>query len=327
MHLNVIQKLEKVENVFLTEHRRPKEHVAYNIKPLTTRTQPKIAVVIQGPIIIVDNFTLETILLYKKNFKNTILIVSTWIGEDEPTLLKLKSLGIEIILNEKPLISGHSHINYQIKSSITGIKRAKELGAKYVMKTRADQRIYGLNTIEYFLNLIASFPLRNVSLQKERLIIPSINTFLFRLYGITDMMMFGNTDDMILYWNAEPDNRVINDQGVIYTGKSFAEISVCEVYLSTQFLKKTGRNLKWTIEDSWSVYAESFCCVDYNSIDLFWPKYLPHTEFRNRYYSHNNTHQLLTFNDWFSIYNKTYHYPNEKILTFNEGDYFDEPDN
>src|SRR6185503_18530873 len=122
---------------------------------------------------------------------------------------KIRNEGAMVVLSDKPEYAGYSNINNQIKSSIAGIFKAKELGVKYVMKTRTDQRIYGLNVVDYFINLIRIFPLKNINVQKERLIVPSLNTYLFRIYGISDMTMFGDIDDMILYWNADYDDRKI----------------------------------------------------------------------------------------------------------------------
>ncbi|MES2278859.1 MAG: WavE lipopolysaccharide synthesis family protein [Bacteroidota bacterium] len=323
IHLKVIEKLELKDNTFITEHARPKYSKSFGIQPQLSGYNEKIALVLQGPLVKDDNFTLETVLFYKANFKDAVIIVSTWSDEDANLINKIEATGAVILLNQKPAFAGISHINYQITSSINGILKARELGAQYVMKTRTDQRIYGLNVIGYFLNLIKLYPLKNLQVQKQRLIIPNINTFLFRIYGISDMLMFGNIDDMILYWNADHDQRLLKSEETLGLNiKEFSELRACEIYLSTEFLKKTGKKLHWTIEDSWHVFANNFCIVDYHSIDLFWPKYAPHQEFRNRYYNSNNTHQLITFGDWLSLYNSLYTPPNDKILNYHEGEDF-----
>jgi hypothetical protein len=323
IHLSIIKKIEKKEDVFMTEHKRPKFSCDFRIQPQKSIAKSLTAIVLQGPVLKEHDFTYETVLFYAGNFKDSIIVVSTWVDEDESVLNRLKEAGAVIVLNQKPEAAGISNINYQITTSINGILKAKELGAEYVMKTRTDQRIYGLNVIDYFLNLIQLYPLKNINVQKERLIVPNINTFLYRLYGISDMLMFGNIEDMILYWNADYDKRIIIKENTYgFDIKSFGELRVCEIYLCTEFIKKTGKEIGWNFHSSWDVFANNFCIVDYHSIDLYWPKYFPHNEIRNRYYSANNTHQLLTFSDWVSLYQSFYRLPSDRILTYREGESF-----
>jgi len=325
IHLAVVKKIENNEGVFLTEHKRPKYSRDFRIQPQKTRPHPKTAIVLQGPILKENDFTYETVLFYANNFKDSIIIVSTWHDENSVVLNKIKAAGAILVLNQPPSMPGISNINYQIVSSINGILKAKEAGAEYVMKTRTDQRVYGLNVVGYFLNLIRLYPLKNVSAQKERLIVPNINTFLYRLYGISDMLMFGNIEDMILYWNADLDERVINtDDTYGFNIKSFGELRACEIYLCTEFIKKTGKEIRWDFQSSWDVFANNFCIVDYHSVDLYWPKYSPHAEIRNRYYSANNTHQMLTFSDWISLYSSCYKLPAQGVLTYREGESFND---
>lgn len=322
LHLNIIKQLENKESVFITEHKRPKDSGAFNIKPQSSNSKSLTAIVLQGPILTTDDFTYQTLLFYAKNFKDSILIVSTWSDEDSALINKLKTTGAIVIQSDKPSIAGNANINYQIVTSINGILKAKEMGAAYVMKTRTDQRIYGLNVTGYFLNLIELYPLKNITVQKSRLIVPNINTFLYRMYGVTDMLMFGDIDDMILYWDADIDERIIPESNYVYTVKEFANLRVSEIYLCTEFLKKTDKIIQWNLKDSWTVFAENFCVIDYQSIDLYWPKYSPHTEFRDRYYFANNTHQLITFNDWLSLYLNRYHMPSDDFLNYKVGENF-----
>jgi hypothetical protein len=322
LHTHVVEQIENDEAVFITEHKRPKNSADFNIKSQLSSRDESVAIVLQGPILTTDDFTYQTLLLYAKNFKNAILIVSTWADEDEETIKKIQSTGAIVIQNGKPAIAGNAHINYQITSANSGILKARELGAAYVMKTRTDQRVYGLNVTDHFLNLMETYPLKNTSVQKQRLIVPNINTFLYRMYGITDMLMFGDIQDMILYWSAEHDNRIIPDEKDVHTVKEFANLRVSEIYLCTEFLKKTGKKIEWTIADSWQVFASNFCIVDYQSIDLYWPKYLPHTEYRNRYYTANNTHQLIAFTDWLSLYHNNYLTPPDTYLQYKVGESF-----
>ncbi len=316
----LLDKVERSKKIFYTEHKRPQRSIDFNVASQALKQNIKTAIVLQGPLMLENDFTLETVRIYKKNFKGSEIIVSTWATEDRSVIEKMQQENITVVLSEKPAYAGISNINYQIVSTINGIMKAKESGAQYVIKSRTDQRIYAVNVMNFFLNLQKTFPLKNNSIQKERLIIPNINTFLYRMYGVSDMTMFGNIDDMILYWNADHDTRVPSyDPTKKVTVDDFAHYRACEIYLCTEFMKKIGKEPKWTIEDSWKTFAAIFCVIDHSSIDIFWPKYTRHVEFRNLYYASSHTHQLLKFSDWLSFYNDSYQVPDEGILEYGEG--------
>ena len=72
----------------------------------------------------------------------------------------------------------------------------------------------------------------------------------------------------------------------------------------TEFLKKIGRFVRWTLEDSLAAYAEHFCIIDKDDIDLFWPKYEAHKEHRMLAYDAVRNTQELTFRDWLLLYRR-----------------------
>lgn len=286
---------------FITSHLRPKKASRINIWQDELKNELKCAVIIQGPIYKKDNFTLETVRLYKKTFSLADIIVSTWDTEDKSYIEKIKAEKVKIILNEEPKIPGPSHINYQIKSSSAGVALAKELGAEYVLKTRTDQRIYGINVLEYFCNLLKNFPLKGGYKQKERIIGISMNTFKYRLYDLSDMVIFGKLEDMELFWSAMPDIRSYAPKQDITQGE-FSRMRICEMYLTTEFLKNIGRELKWTLKDSWQAMADHFIVVDQTSIDLYWHKYNKHKEFRYLKYGAILNNREMSFLEWFNLY-------------------------
>ena len=71
---------------------------------INIRVDNKFAIIIQGPIENEDEFTLETVKIYKKIFPNTKIILSTWNTEKQSIIDKFKRENIEIILNEIPKI-------------------------------------------------------------------------------------------------------------------------------------------------------------------------------------------------------------------------------
>jgi hypothetical protein len=316
---NLIKATQKLTGTFITYHQRPNQSDSILTSSQSRRPFPKLAIVIQGPIITRNAFTFETIKLYKKHFPTAFIILSTWSDEKQNEVSLIESLGAYVLLNNKPEYYGVSNINLQITSSKAGVIKAKELGAEYVLKTRTDQRIYSPNIEEYLYNILKVFPL-NVfgTKQNKRIVGISMNTFKFRMYGLSDMFTYGHIHDMILFWDVELDNRKYSKKELAeatVSMRKFAQSRVCEVYLTTQFLIKIGRNLEWTLEDSWRVFADHFCIIDKESLDLFWGKY-GLSEFRwKKYEKQINVFDEMNFMDWLNLFcNKTDLFANEEIL-------------
>ena len=206
---------------------------------------------------------------------------------------------------------GYSNINLQIESTKNGILRANELGAKYCLRTRTDQRIYRHDFIQFFISLLHLFPINNHKRIRGRLISISLNTFKYRLYGITDMFTFGFIEDMLLFWDIEHDNRDLDE---INSGTSVLDWSrarICEVFLVTQYLERIGHTPLYTIKDSWEVFSNYFCIIDKSSIDLLWFKYNRWNENRRYVNSYRKLDEELAFSDWINLVNNNSIYKEE----------------
>ena len=300
----LIEVAEENKKVFATYHSRPMNSSSVGTQSDKVADQKQLAIVIQGPITRENDFTLETVKIYKKHFSDAFIILSTW--EDElPVIIKqFEELGVSVLLNKKPDYAGISNINFQIVSSRNGIRKAREFGAEYVLKTRTDQRIYAPNVADYLYNITEVFPVREGYSQKKRIVGMSLNTFKYRMYGLSDMLIYGHIDDMILYWDVSLDQRVFNAEEIEESGSSlrkFAMWRICEVYLATEFLIKAGRKLGWSIEDSWEAFADHFCIIDKEQLDIFWMK--PYRlEYRWLSYTGMVKFQEITFREWLNIY-------------------------
>lgn len=312
----ITQLIEKQSKVFFTWHERPQQ--AEEIVFKNSKTYPDVAIVMQGPLLQDNDFTYQTIKLYKTLFKDALIILSTWEDENAAYLEKIGSLSIVIIRNKKPEYAGYSNINFQIKTSAAGLKEAKKQGVNYAFKTRTDQRIYDYGSFDLFLNLMKVFPLNSSKIQQKRLIVPSLNTFKYRMYGVTDMMMFGGIDDMLLYWNTDFDTRPVDTRTEVSL-LEYAKMSVCEIYLCTEFLNKLGEEVKWTFEDSWKKYVDHFCIIDHSMINIYWHKYGRQQEYRHKHY-HEHSLQFYSFSDWLNMFYGKAELPDEKILNSRFGD-------
>jgi WavE lipopolysaccharide synthesis len=303
----LVLKVGELNKTFITYHSRPKYAADLDAVGGSSVNNVKLAIVIQGALLLKNDFTLETVKLYKQSFPNAILIVSTWLGEDNDTVKQLRELDCIVIENNKPDYYGLFNINLQIVSSSNGIKRAKELGVEYVIKTRTDQRFYASNIAGFLYNLTELFPVNGECCQKKRIVGVSLNTFKYRMYGLSDMFTYGYIDDMLLYWDSQLDDRKLTDVDFQpnYSLRMFAKWRFAEVYLVTEFLQKIGRKQLWTLKDSWRVFTDHFIIIDQAQLDLFWPKY-NRCEFRWRSYSHmglkGKFKEEMMFKDWFNIY-------------------------
>ncbi len=287
---------------------------------------PTTAIVMQGPIIYRENFTLETIKLYKKTFPDCLLIVSTWENENHEYLEKIRKCGAVVLENTfppKPI--GEYTINLQIVSTLAGILEVKRKKVEYILKTRTDQRLYGCNLTELFTNLLEYFPVAKGYKQKKRLLVHSFYTFKYRLYSVTDMNIFGTTEDILEYYSVPLDKRSANDKRVYSKLTNIFKIStyrIGEMYLATEYLQRIGRKLKWNLKDSWEVYRDHFIVVDQSIFDIYWFKYSVFQEFRHRNYATTSNKDELCFSDWFNLYSN---FSNKIIPEKTQKHGFDEP--
>lgn len=234
------------------------------------------AILIQGPIITQNNFTVETLKLYRHIYPNVTLVFSTWensISENNKKVFE--ALNVHLLENKLPSNRGVVNINLQIKSTSTGIRFLKSNGVNYVLKVRSDQRAYNnIDFLTYMRCLQLMYPqkMHNCPLS-ERLVICSLNTFKDRLYGISDMLMFGSIDDMALYWDIPFDSVYPGGPIIFPNPKFYMKNFLGEGYLVNNFFKKVEFSPKWEYEDSDDFITDYFIIVDKEQLDLFWLKY------------------------------------------------------
>jgi len=200
---------ERLAGSRLTYHARPARAADVALASEPCPGAPLLAIVLQGPIAHEADFTLETMRLYAKTFPGGLRILSTWRKEKGPALDRFRQEGVEVVTSDPPATPGQQHFNYQLVSARAGIEHAAARGAGHVIKSRTDQRMYATNIHAMLLNLLRAFPLADSGVQRERIVGASLNTFLYRLYGMTDMLTFGHVDDMLLYWGAALTDRSV----------------------------------------------------------------------------------------------------------------------
>jgi len=287
---------------YLTFHLRPKKSENFYLKS-TAKTEEKFAIIIQGPIKDKFFFLKNTIEIYKKIFPNSSIIISTWENENINLINTLKKENIFILFNKEPAKS-LSNIDHQIYSTNSALKFAKEIGAKYSIKTRADIRINKNNLETFLLSLIRTFPAKKNNFINSRIIVPSLITFKYRIYSLSDIVMFGETEDLIKYFDRETfaeglkkfnlnENNLLKNETPI----------VAEIFLCSRFVNNLEGKISWELNNWWATLKNYFCVIDNSSLDLFWYKYDWEYEYRYlRTYS-GKFARAIDFQDWLALYN------------------------
>ncbi len=300
---------------------RPKATNRISCAKLECKSENKVGVILQGPVMETDNFTLETVKLYKRTMPESIIILSTWNNTSDEIISKFKKLNIEIVLSNYPVHTGIGNINYQIFSTMQGIRRAKALGVTHVMKTRTDQRMSQTNLVEYLDALLDSFLIEGElykKRQKERIIAlqGSVGGNMFIPYFIPDFFFYGNIDDISTFFSYPL--QIVNETREERSKKidELKRSTVWEYYYNTapeiqitlNYLTRIGfSNLSISCESWWEIVKNLFIFISYDDVRFFWPKYDNHYDenFISMNFSNNDItgHKTYVWNyhNWFLV--------------------------
>ncbi len=252
----------------------------------TTTEKGELAIVIQGVITEKDDFTLETVRFYKMLFKDAHIIISTWDFTKSNLLKRFEDEGCYVVVSKNFKPSGLGNINYQICTTFAGIKKAKELGAKYILKNRSDLRIYREFSFEFLKSLLEVYPVSDDKTnQRGRIItLSGLGPQVISVNGFQDFMYFGFTEDIYNLFDIPYDTRgdeVFASSSRRYFDNKFngkySAANVCEeltpeVYITTSFLSKYLL-CGMTVKDSWTYFRKYFLVVDFKAIEAVWYKY------------------------------------------------------
>ena len=287
---------------FLSIHLRPKYNSDFKLRTVSVYKKNYFAIIIQGPIDNNINFLCETIKIYKKIFPKCLIVLSTWLDEKKH-IKKLNKLGINCLFNEFPESKGLGNINYQLKSTYEGIEFARKKGSKYILKTRTDCRIQKPNVLDSFIGILKNYPPKKNSKVKKRILASSIATCKYRVYGLTDICLFGTTYDLKKYFNFQTENEIFKKYK-FPVKKIINEVAIkSEILLCARYLLAIGEDLKWNLRDWWHHLKSYFLIFSSYEIDFFWKKYEWRFEQRlMRSYGYKSN-RLVEFSDWLHLYN------------------------
>lgn len=269
--------------IFYTQ--RPLVSEDINYTPLNKTPNKDLAIIIQGPLKAEDDFTMETVKIYRILFPEALLIVSTWKTENQQILREIEREGALIIQSESPIKNGVGNMNYQRDSTLAGLHKAYELGFQYSIKTRTDQRIYKTDMYAYFKSLLHTFPIDDIwgIGQKGRIIFCQgifPNSMLIP-YHICDFFFFGHTQDLIAYYDCDysqvegsfSDFCEMTKREGLTIGEYYCKIAP-EAILSTSYLKRHGITVDYNdLENYWKFVSSYMVPVSFDDLNLVWSKY------------------------------------------------------
>lgn len=266
-------------NFYVTYRLRPKNMKSLPVlKSCSAAAESKMAIVMQGPLMINDDFTLETAKYYKECYPQAAVIVSTWNDSDAKTVEKLRKSGVIVVLSKLPDNCGNLNINYQVTNTLAGVKRAKEEGAEFVCKTRTDQRLYHPDAMNYLSNLVKVFPVSNDDFtQKQRgrivaLCMPYGD--LFYPYCLADFLYFGYVDDIECLFSIKADERPKGSWGKGITRREIAEKLIApEIQILRDYIARMGGNNECTVKAYWQFVKNHMITIHRDEVGMFWPKY------------------------------------------------------
>lgn len=315
---------ENVTGEFCGYRNRTKKPSEQIVKSVATLHGTKVAIVIQGPIMEEDKFTLETIKWYRKMYPDIIIILSTWEDAAQKAVDEIQKLKVEVIKNKRPESSGLGNINFQAVSSKVGVKAALDAGAEYVLKTRTDQRIYRRHFLEFFLSLISTHKLtKQCGNQQERIIYfqGTVDGNMFIPYFMSDFLYFGRTDDirrlfdidMDMSVNVSKDERRKDLKKLVEKNPSIIEYyneTAPEIRIIKNYIKKyISSEIDDSVYSYWN-FVKNYCiCISWDDIELFWPKYNRYAESRmSKTYRRDdsvvlNSAYCWTYNNWLMLQN------------------------
>lgn len=272
------------------------------------------AIVMQGQIIKDDEFTWNTLMYYRHIYPDATIVLSTWEDEPKEIIEDLERNGILCVVNRLPDKSefGRGNLNLQLINSLSGIRKVQEKGGvKYVLKTRADQRIYMRNFLGYFSDLLVAYPCRGDKLT-NRLVFMNCEgaSTIYYPFKMSDMLVFGSTEDVVrLYdipqtpikkeddleqferkYNCYIEKLYALDFDGEYTSEQIESLipdykgfvrykmkATAELYILSHFISNVIQSLEDENVDYLDVYLSFLrdyaVVVDKTAIELYWKKY------------------------------------------------------
>ncbi len=297
------QIMNKNKKRIITVHERP--NVNFVNKLTIKENYHEYAIVVQGPVVYNNNFTLTTLKIYVDMFPDANLILSTWEDTRHDFLSELKDLPVTVLLNKLPYSGGLLNINFQLTSTINGLNAVNK-SVKYVLKTRTDTRIYSKNALIDMKNLLDLY-LPNITQMNRRIIGIDSNTPKYIPFNFSDVMQFGDINDVKKYW----DHPIVNTKKIVM--KDYLSKNTCfkdfydnpnpEIILFKSFLDRIDIQHNNTYDSYHKVIKDMLIIIDKEMINHYWFKYSSNEYYWSYKYGQKEKYERIRYLDWLRIYN------------------------
>jgi hypothetical protein len=232
-------------------------------------------IVIQGPILNLKHlkYLENNLILFKKNFPGAKIILSSY--NQYKTFIDQIS---HQFYDKKILIDENrfsSNFEKQVASTHYGINSAKKYERKFLLKIRTDQMIHHPYSLNIFESLLRANK-NSAGKSKNSIVASSYNSWLYRPFGVSDMLMAGYFEDMKTYWKYDLHIRDLklkmNKSPTWFNSYNF----YYESFLAIRYLIRN--NFKFTeniYEDSIRMYQRHVVIIDSLMINQNWFKRSP----------------------------------------------------
>lgn len=234
----------------------------------------KSGIVVQGGV--VPELTELVLRYHRAAHPAAPVILSVWEETDPALLERLRPWCDRLVLNARPSAGGQGNRNFQLVSTRGGLEAARAMGLAKVLKTRTDLVVMAADVLELGARLQALHP--PPAGGRNRIITSGRYTQKYIPYNISDIILFGDTEDLLLYFSAPLDVRPFAIHSPEYRrdtslGRYSRDRAIPEVYFATHYLTAVGWKVEGTLADYWAALADHWLVVDDEWFDLFWPKY------------------------------------------------------
>lgn len=285
----MLKKIESVDGDYLSLRRLPKKSTDLIGRKYASRLDlSQYAIIIRGLIFEEDDFTIETVKLYKKIFPGAVIIVCSWNRpEYDEAYGKIEEAGGRVVRLDEPENIGVTNINGQLKQIKEGLKAATEMKCSYALVTRSDHRIYYSYTIEYMKALMECFPAKknNRFGQQERIITTACfqdRVFELPPFFMRDLFHFGRIEDLANFFDV-PNTDLTKDDYITELKRSGKDRLSCQeesdlnyapesLYVKTYIRNHFG-DVESDYEVWWGIIKEIFLMISPKDIDLYVTKY------------------------------------------------------
>lgn len=253
-----------IEKGFFTWHKRPIYLGDWPQVPEASFLGKSAGIVIQGPLVLKRNFTLETAKLYRALYPEVPIVISTWVGVPKAFAEACQGLGVVLVESEVVVDPLYGNLTRQQVTSLAGIELLMSARIKFAVKLRTDQRLYSDSFLEQMFASTRMFPASKLPKRSSphRIFLTYQNSFIDRSLSGSDFLQFGATEDLFHFWKSLDD-------------KSVSGELAAEQILMGSYLLRCG----WVEQDlftraSWDkAMRDVVGFIDASSIDLFWAKY------------------------------------------------------